>query len=241
MENENKNQNKFSLPLAIAFVGILIAGAIVYNKTEIKVVDNSDRAGSAQNEADSLKKVRKVSASRDYIRGNQNAEIFIIEYSDTECPFCKQFHSTMKQIFNEYGNGGRVAWVYRHFPLEQLHKKARQEALALECVGELGGTEKFWQYTDKIYEITPSNDGLDLAELPKIASSINLDVKAFNECLNSGRHNSRVNEDLQNAIEIGGRGTPWSIIITKEGDVYPLSGAQPYEVIKNLIDNLLKK
>src|SRR5574343_1436136 len=105
-----------------------------------------------------------------------------VEYSDTECPFCKQFHSTLRQMMDEYGKDGKVAWVYRHFPIDGLHPKARKEAEATECANELGGPSKFWEYTNMIYERTPGNDGLDPANLPKFAKEIGLDEKAFTEC-----------------------------------------------------------
>ncbi|MGB6882161.1 MAG: thioredoxin domain-containing protein, partial [Microgenomates group bacterium] len=92
---------------------------------------------------------------KDYIRGSKDARVFLIEYSDFECPFCKDFHETAQQIVDEYD--GQVGWVYRHFPLDVLHAKARTEAIAAECAAELGGNDGFWAFIDKIYEITPSN------------------------------------------------------------------------------------
>ena len=71
----------------------------------------------------------------------------------------------MQKIVADYK--GQVAWVYRHFPIDSLHSRARKEAEATECANEFGGNTVFWQYLDKIFELTPSNDGLDPAELPK--------------------------------------------------------------------------
>src|SRR3546814_20902810 len=62
-----------------------------------------------------------------------------IEFSDFESPFCKGFHRTMGQVMEEYGQDGKVAWVYRHFPIDSIHSKARKEAQASECAAELGG------------------------------------------------------------------------------------------------------
>jgi len=101
-----------------------------------------------------------------------NAPVKIVEFSDTECPFCKRFHTTMQQVVKD--SNGQVAWVYRHFPLDQLHSKARKEAEATECAAELGGNEKFWAYLNRLMEVTPANDGLDLAELPVIAAYVGL-------------------------------------------------------------------
>lgn len=102
---------------------------------------------------------------KDHIAGNPNAELLIVEYSDPECPFCKRFHETMMQVMNEYGKTDKVAWVYRHFPLDSIHSKARKEAEAIECAGELGGNDKFWEYLNKLEEITPANNQLDPALL----------------------------------------------------------------------------
>ena len=147
----------------------------------------------------------------------------------------------MRQVMNEYGAGGKVAWVYRHFPLDSLHKKARSEAVALECAAELGGNDAFWKYADRLFEITPSNDGLDAAELPKIAAFVGLDTVAFSACAASDRHDAHIQADLDNATATGGNGTPWSVIITKNGKKYPLSGAQPYESVKQAIEQALRE
>lgn len=98
---------------------------------------------------------------KDHIAGNPGAELLIVEYSDPECPFCKRFHATMLQVMSEYGKDGKVAWVYRHFPLDSIHSKARREAEAVECAGELGGNDKLWEYLNKLEEITPANNQLD--------------------------------------------------------------------------------
>lgn len=237
---EGESNNKLSVPLAIVFAGLLIAGAVMYGKVNIttvaapQVAQVNQPAGQVVNSLDQMRPVSKD----DHIRGDLNADVIIVEYSDTECPFCKQFHSTLKQVVSEYGN--RVAWVYRHLPLDQLHPKARKEAEALECAAELGGNEAFWSYTDRLYEITPANNGLDLSMLPQIATYVGLNEADFNECLSSGRHADKVEADAQNAFATGGGGTPWSIVVSKSGKKYELSGAQPITLVKQLIDTALK-
>lgn len=86
----------------------------------------------------------------DYIRGNQDATVKIVEYSDFDCPYCAQFHQTMKQIVNDY-DASEVAWVYRHFPIPQLHPDAPRKARASECVADLGGEDAFWTFADEIF------------------------------------------------------------------------------------------
>lgn len=90
----------------------------------------------------------KPVTSADHIRGDINAPVKIVEFSDIDCPFCKRFHTTMLEVMNTYGKEGKVAWVYRHFPLTQLHPDAANKAEASECVAELGGNDKFWEFVD---------------------------------------------------------------------------------------------
>jgi protein-disulfide isomerase len=177
----------------------------------------------------------------EHIRGNPAAPVTLIEYSDFECPFCKRFHLTAKKVVDE--SNGQVKWVYRHFPLDELHPlKARKEAAASECAAELGGNDAFWKFADRFYELTPSNNRTDIDRvLPQIAREIGLDAEKFASCLASGRHDQRVDEDLQNAYDTGGRGTPWSIIVSKSGKMYPLSGAQPYAAVKRLVESALQE
>lgn len=184
--------------------------------------------------------MRTVAKDRDHIRGNPDAPVTLVEYSDFECPFCKRFHPTVKRIVDEYG--GRVRWVYRHFPLDEIHPvKARREAAAAECAAELGGNDAFWKFADRFFELTPSNNNTDIGTvLPQIAREIGLDKERFASCLASGRYDRHIEEDRQNAVATGGRGTPWSIIVSKSGRTYPLSGAQPYAAVKRLVDLALQ-
>ena len=241
METESKQSNKISIPTAIILAGIIIGGAVIYssNRTNTAGTANQPQQQQVAQQTGDLDQMAAISDS-DHVRGNPDAPVKIVEYSDTECPFCKRFHSTMQEVMNEYGKDGKVAWVYRHFPLDQLHSKARKEAVALECADEQGGNDKFWSYADRLYEITPANNGLDPSELPKIAQYVGLDVAKFNTCLASTKYDAHIEADVQNATATGGNGTPWSIVVDKNGKKYPLSGAQPYASVKQLIDLALQ-
>lgn len=235
--NSDDNRDKLVIPGAIIVAGVIIAGAIVLSGGGFSFGSGSAPKGGGEQVAEEVAKPRPVTAE-DHIRGSIDADIFIIEYSDIECPFCKLFHSTMQQVMDEYGEEGQVAWVYRHFPIPQLHKKAQTEAEATECVAELGGNDAFWSYIDRIFEVTPSNDGLDLALLPQFAEDIGIDRKAFEECLESGRHEEKVQKDRDEAIATGGLGTPHSLVIV--GDIIiPIAGAQPFEAVKDIIEQAL--
>ncbi len=243
-ENTQVNQkNTLAMPIAIIIAGVLIAGAVIYSggKTGSSDTATAPQQQVAVKETGDLEQMKPVTAA-DHIRGNLNAPVKIVEYSDMECPFCKRFHPTMQQVMDEYGRSGKVAWVYRHFPLDQLHPvKARKEAVAVECANELGGNDSFWKFADRFFELTPSNNQTDVDTiLPQIAREIGLNEIEFNSCLASGKYDEHIQENIDNALATGGNGTPWSIVVTKRGKKYPLSGAQPYAVVKQLIDLALQ-
>jgi protein-disulfide isomerase len=96
-----------------------------------------------------LEAIRPVT-SADHAIGSPNATLTIVEYSDLRCPFCSRFQSTLNDIVKSRGD---IRWVYRHFPLDQLHPDARALAVASECVASLGGNDKFWQFIDRVFEL----------------------------------------------------------------------------------------
>lgn len=232
-------QDKLLLPLSIIIGGLLIGGGfIISGKANQTETSNAQRR--QQETSRSLSAIMRPIDERDYILGSPNARIIIVEYSDTGCPFCKVFHNTMLALIREYGEDERLAWVYRFYPIVEIHKRAMREAEAMECAGRLGGNSKFWEYTNRLYEITPSSDGLDPSELENIALHIGLSSVDFNRCLESGEARARVLEDIENAKELGAIGTPYSILIdTKTGEKYPIEGAYPYTQLKQVIDMIL--
>jgi len=238
----NENKSNLMIPGSIILAGIIIAGAIVYTGGSTSSV-NLGGAGKAAvgdsagggGAADSVKAVTQD----DHIRGDINAPVTIVEFSDLECPFCKRFHSTLNQITDEYD--GKVAWVYRHLPLDSLHSKARKEAEATECAAELGGNDAFWAYTDRLFEVTPSNNRLDLDDLPEIAEYVGLNKQRFQECLDSGKYKDHIASDLEDAFNSGGQGTPYSIVIAPDGTKSVIPGALSFEAVKGIIDEALAK
>jgi len=210
-------KKSLSVPFAIVIAGGLIALAVFFTRdtgpaTSLQPVV-SDPASGTLTETEMT--IRAINAS-DHSLGNPSAPVSMIVYTDTECPYCKSFHSTTKQISDLYGKNGKVLIVYRHFPLIQIHSRAQKEAEATECAVSIAGKAAFWSYVDEIFSVTPSNNGLDPAELPKIASRIGItgeNLTKFNECLSSGKFEAEVSTDLEEAVNAGGRGTPFSIFV----------------------------
>jgi protein-disulfide isomerase len=175
---------------------------------------------------------------KDWIKGKKNVKVSVVEYSDTECPFCKRFHPTMQRLIKEYPND--VNWVYRHFPLTSIHSKAPKEAEATECAGELAGNDGFWKYIDRLFEITPANNGLDPAQLPQIAEDVGINRKKFEECLNSGKYAQKVQDQANGGAAAGVRGTPYSVVVAGDQKI-PVNGAVPFEQLKTIVDSALQK
>lgn len=209
-------KNNLSIPLAIVVAGALIAAALFFSRNggvAVKTPPQKHLTSTIQN---------LPVTDKDHILGSADADVVVIEYSDTECPFCKNFHSTLNDLVEKYGKDKKMSWVYRHFPLykadkqgRSLHSRAGKEAEATECAAELGGNTKFWEYTNELYRITPSNNELDPAQLPIIAKTVGLDTKAFQTCLSSSKYADEISLAYDQAVEAGGRGTPHVIIISK--------------------------
>lgn len=244
---EPSKNNPISVPVAIVIAGLLIAGAVFLARSDNTPTTHGEPEGAGgpgaisalfdsggeeaksepQDIGASLGGIPPIQPGTEHILGNPNADIVIIEYSDLECPFCRVFHQTLQRVIDEHGKTGTVAWAYRHLPLTQLHSKAAKEAEATECAAELGGNEGFWKYTNRLFDVTPSNNGLNASELPKIAEYANLDVDAFNACLESGTHISRVQKDYNDATRAGGNGTPFSILLLQK----PLTSETVQEIL----------
>ena len=228
---EDKKSNSYLMPASILIAGVLIAGSVIYSVG----AGNGDQLANVGEQfpdeligdLDALQPV----TGNDHILGNPNAPVKVVEFSDFYCPFCSKVHSTLHQLVEEYD--GQVAWVYRYFPLEQLHPNAPLAAHAAECATELGGDDGFWAFADKISE----NSETDIAE---IAEAVGIDRAKFDACMDSGKHEQAVADDVADALATGGQGTPWNIVVGPDGTKVPVSGAQPLDAFKSVIDEMLK-
>jgi protein-disulfide isomerase len=206
--NGGKSNSQKQIAGAIVLAGLIIAGAILLKDGQPVTVNDT-----AKNNNIIKIDIPPVSLE-EHILGNLDAPIVIVEYSDTECPFCKSFHNTMHNVVAQ--NSDRVTWVFRHYPIPSLHPKAFYEAEATECAWEQGGNDAFWKYIDEMFVRTESNNKLEVAELPKIAKSVGLNTTIFNSCLASGKYKNKVQSMIDEKNKTGQIGTPYSVIITKK-------------------------
>jgi protein-disulfide isomerase len=228
------------VPASIVVAGLLVGVGLYFGSGDsgsLGVAATAPPPAAAP--ADTTDKIDPITDA-DFVKGNRNAPVKIVEYSDFECPFCKRHHETVQQVFDKVG-GENVSWVFRQFPLESLHPiKAMAVAMASECAGELGGNDGFWKFTDSYFERTLSNNRTDTeVVIPQIIKEIGINQQAFTTCFESNRHRPKIDANIADAMETGGRGTPWSIMVGPTGKTYPINGAQPASVIEQMIQTAL--
>ena len=180
----------------------------------------------------------QVSVADAPVLGRPDAPVTIVEFSDYQCPFCQRFFATtLPVIKRDYIDTGKVRYVFRDFPIDQIHPLARKAAEAAHCAGDQG---RYWEMQDTLYA---SQNALAPAQLGEHARKLELDGAAFDECVSSGRHAARVSKGNSDGAAAGVTGTPGFVVArTTPGDTVEgvtILGAQRVEVFRQLIDNLL--
>lgn len=204
-------------------------------KLELKILQN-------QLPTNQQKQPLKISIDDDPVRGNTDAPITIIEFSDFQCPFCARFHvQTLPLLLENYIDTGKVKLVYRDFPIQNIHPNAMPAAVAAECADEQG---KYWEYHDKLFENQNQWSELETTEaismFTRYAFEIELNQEQFDACLTSGKYLNEIRVDLNDGRDYGVTGTPGFFIGNDELGFVELKGAQPFESFKKVIDLQLK-
>lgn len=216
-------KNGLSLPSAIVVAGVLISFSLIFSSTNKGQADVSNQ--STKNVG-----IPEVTDA-DFIQGDKNAEITLVEYSDFSCGFCARYNPTLKKIMSEYK--GKVRWVYRHLPI--FNKPA---AIASSCVGNLLGDESFFVYADKLFE---NQKDINQDFLKKEALALGVTDTEYEACINDKVLNAKIAEEFTSVRVLAGfNATPHTVLIDKNGNMYPFSGALPYEDVSTLINSLLK-
>ncbi len=171
-------------------------------------------------------------------KGDKNAKLALIEFSDYQCPFCaRHVRETVPQIEKDFVKTGKLRYYFLDFPLG-FHKQAAKAAEAADCAGDQG---KFWQMHDRLFA---NQNALAPEDLLKHTEALGLDASKFKECLEGGKHSDEIKKDMAEGQKAGITGTPAFLLgfIQPDGKVKALkkiSGAQPYSAFKDAIDGLL--
>lgn len=221
-----------TIAISILLGSIIIAGAVILKEPAQRAPvaqENIPETSYSEILADfSAKDITRKEGRLLY--GNEDAKITIVEFSDLECPFCARLDSTLRQVVDE--SDGKIVWEHRHLPLP-IHSNALNAAYASQCVAEELGNDSFWEFVEIAF-----NDGagkLSTKFLTDTALALGIDADAFSECLTSEKIKNIVTEDMSLSAKLRVGGTPFSVIIDKDGNLIPVEGAQP----KNVWDSIL--
>lgn len=242
-EHHKKRLNHFQKFMAVAmivqillllFIGYKISNLTATNALGQKVLGISGDEIVNEPANDLPGRLPAVDESKltddDAIKGNKNAPVTIVEFSDYECPFCEKFYSeTLPQIEEKYIKTGKVKFVYRDFPLN-FHQNAQKAAEAAECAGE---QDKYYEFHNKLFE---EGVGGGIGAFKQYAKDLKLDTAEFNQCLDSGKMRAEVQKDLTDGQSLGVSRTPAFFINGKE-----VVGAQPFSVFEQIIEQELKQ
>jgi protein-disulfide isomerase len=226
-----------TLLIPAAFVLGLFSGYLVWGRaTAVLAAKNNaanqaaDQSNAAQaaNAQDPQKVTRyTVDEGGNPAIGPQGAPVTIIEFSDYQCPYCRQWYSEVYQrLLQNYPD--KIRFVYRDFPLSSIHPDAAAAAEAANCAGEQG---RYYDYHDELFG---GELGLGAQAYVQYAKELGMDLAKFNDCMSTHRFKGEVDADTQYAENLGVRSTPTFFI-----NGVAIIGAQPYEAFQQVIDQEL--
>lgn len=252
---KDKNLNPLAISLSIVALGLSVyavytSGGLDFLKTEdstvieapadeftqkvYKAIDQyiNDKQKEAQQAAQPQGPV-DVSLDDDAVRGEKKAPVTIVEFTDYQCPYCERyFTDTYPQILKNYIETGKVKYVLRDFPLP-FHQNAAPAANAAECVRDQKGDEAYFEFHDMLFE---HQNELSTDNYKLWAADLGVDADKFAKCVDENQFASEVEADMQEGSSYGVQGTPAFFI-----NGMPISGAQPYSVFEQMIEDELKK
>lgn len=221
-----KNSNL--IPSAIIFAGLVLAVAIF-------LVRHEDAPPHREGD---LAKVLPV-GPQDHRAGDATPRLTVITYTDLDCQFCKRFHEVMEQIIAEYGKEGGVAYIVRHFPILEIHPNSGSHAKAAECAARQGGESAFWNFIRALHAAAPESVQFDPAGYGEIARGLSVSEAELLTCIGSIEFDERIARDFENALLIGAKGTPFTVIMADGMEPFAISGYLPYDGMKTVIERAL--
>jgi protein-disulfide isomerase len=230
----------FALVIFSFFLGML-TNKVMYLEQQATIAPNANNAAAGDEPLPTVEappQVVNVGVGKLPLRGDQNAKVTIVEFSDLQCPFCKTFFDdTYAKIDEKYIKTGKVKFTYRHYPLTSIHPLAQKSAEATECANEQG---KFWEYHDKLFAMQDtwsSKAATDaITTFVTYAEELGLDATQFQSCLESNKYKKAVDVDTAAGSQAQVDGTPAFFV-----NGYRMVGAQPFSEFERVIEEQLKK
>ncbi len=247
------------LTLAIIFASLAVSGSLVFFGMQFASSQNSFEGddleaaiasgiddyvdSQVKNAPDAPSPAQEIviegdMADDDAFLGDESAPVTLVEFSDFQCPFCRSFYGgAYQEIKEKYVDTGKVKFVYRDYPLS-FHQDALPAAMATECARDQKGDESFFAMHDKIFDgqsgggtVAIPRDSLD-----QYAKDLELDFNEYTTCMDEEKFKSEINADMLAGQKAGITGTPGFIV-----DGQKISGAQPFSVFEEVIENALNK
>ena len=234
-----------SVAIVSAFLGGYVVGGETVEPKEViirEIAQSSQARQTTQTQA-GPQIITNISLGDDPMKGNPDAEITIVEFSDFQCPFCWRFYTqTLPLIEQNYISAGKVNFVYKDFPIQSIHPNAVPAALAGECADDQG---KFWEMHDMIFINQKNWQNLQPTQSTNIfkeyAIEIGLNTDEFDSCVNSGKYLEEIQNDFDDGRAYGVTGTPGFFVGNEKIGFTKLIGAQPFSSFQQLIDGQLSQ
>ena len=233
--------------VSILVSGIMISASILYVAVSGGLAINGNAGSEDDAPAEEVAQDAEVEILDDdpYI-GGEDAQVVMIEFSDYECPFCQRYHlNTYPEIKSTYIDEGRIGYVWKDFPLSFHDPLATDQAVAAQCVMRLEGSEKYFEYADKIFETTEGGgNGMDESQLNDLAEEIGVDKADFDACADNDETLAKVEANIEVGAAAGIAGTPGFVIGVIEDGVVKgevVSGALPFANFQDVINSYLEE
>ena len=191
-----KNNGIIWLVVVVLIIALVIILVLVGGKS-----DKLDKDAKIDDNTQQITQVRES----DWVQGSKDAKVIIIEYADFQCPACAAYHSLIKQVEEKFGS--QIGFVYRHFPLSNIHENAKLSAASAEAAGLQG---KFWEMHDMIYENQElwAKDNNAKEIFTGYAKTLGLDEDKFKNDIDSKEIRDKISESYREGILLNVTGTP---------------------------------
>jgi protein-disulfide isomerase len=230
-QNSPHRHDRPTLPFwvyALPIISLAVTLALWYQtRRELATLSESHRQLSA--DLDAARGLSTINVAGAPAKGPADQALTLVEFSDYECPFCiRHFTMTMPEIEAKYIKTGRIRYVFRDFPIDQLHPGAIKGHEAARCAGEQG---RFWEMHTRMFSPAGSHGP---AQLEAEAAAAGVGMDPFRECMGSGRTTGEIRKSVQLAVELGANGTPAFFVGVRDPAtedvriVTAVHGAQPF-------------
>mgnify|MGYP000848259654 FL=1 len=227
----------------IISLSILAHGVLIRNTVLKELSGYLQGAPNVQNSPTPF--TGKAPGENEYVSGPRDNDVFVIEYSDTECPYCLSLYPTLDLLQQQYKD--KITFIYRHFPLTSKHPGAFPEAVAITCAGNIRKEKRYYDYMNAMlsYKYNKNVTTISEAERISFATNLGIDKTAFTACLQSQDVANAVEASITDGLQAGVKGTPATYVVLKTKNGYEvvamLDGAQPYDLFKVAIDEALSR